>query len=410
MAEQEPLLPAQDPPQPPSTHWRNGAAFWILGLCNNLPYVLMLSAARDILEPRQGAQVPAPHGNGSGYDCNPVSTGAVLLADILPTLLIKLAAPFLVHLLPYNPRVVAAALCAWGSFALVASAAGVAVGLGGVVLASAASGLGEVTFLALAAAYPRAGLSCWSSGTGAAGLGGALGYGALLQAGLPLPRALLPALALPPLSLLSYFFLLGPPPRPTEPPPPAVGLTLGEKWRVTKGVLRQAGPLALVYFAEYFINQGLLELLYFPASVLTHAEQYRWYQLLYQAGVFASRSSLRCLRLRRLWLLALLQVLNAALLLVAVAVPFLPGLAAAFAVVGWEGLVGGAAYGNAFLNVAGEAAPEGRDFAMAVAATADTAGIALAGGGGAGGPRLLLPRGLTHGGAEVRDPRRCPGA
>ena len=35
----------------------------------------------------------------------------------------------------------------------------------GVVLASAASGLGEVTFLALAAAYPRYGGTPWGWGT-----------------------------------------------------------------------------------------------------------------------------------------------------------------------------------------------------------------------------------------------------
>lgn len=50
--------------------------------------------------------------------------------------------------------------------------------------------------------FGRVGVACWSSGTGGAGLGGALGYGALLQAGLPLPRALLPAFALPLLTLL----------------------------------------------------------------------------------------------------------------------------------------------------------------------------------------------------------------
>ncbi|XP_064331537.1 battenin isoform X3 [Phalacrocorax carbo] len=361
MAEEEPLLPAppaEAPPEPPSAPWRNGAAFWLLGFCNNVPYVVMLSAARDILQP---PEAPPPHGNGSRYDCNPVSTGAVLLADILPALLVKVAAPFGLHLLPHSPRVAAAAFCAWGSFSLVASAAGVAAGLGGVVLASAASGLGEVTFLALASGYPRVGVSCWSSGTGAAGLGGALAYGALLQAGLPLPHALLPALGLPLLTLLSYFFLLTPPPPPTEPPPPAVGLTLGQKWRLVK-----------------------LELLYFPSSALTHGEQYRWYQLLYQAGVFASRSSLRCLRLRRVALLALLQVFNAALLLAAVATPFLPALGVAFAVVAGEGLLGGAAYANAFLNVAEEAPPEGRDFAVTVASLGETVGVALAGGAALG--------------------------
>lgn len=29
--------------------WRNIIAFWIFGLCNNFPYVIMLSAAFDIL-------------------------------------------------------------------------------------------------------------------------------------------------------------------------------------------------------------------------------------------------------------------------------------------------------------------------------------------------------------------------
>ncbi|XP_067172873.1 battenin [Apteryx mantelli] len=383
---------ASEPPEPPSSRWRDNAAFWILGLCNNFAYVVMLSAAHDILRREPGAeQAPAdpPHGaNGSvsPYDCNPMSTGAVLLADILPTLLIKLVAPFGLHLLPYSPRAVLCALGAWGSFALVSLSAGVALSLAGVVLASASSGLGEVTFLALASLYPRAAVASWASGTGAAGLGGALAYGALTQAGLGPPRALLPMLAVPQAALLSYFCLLRPPPpppppaeqpllgAPPEPPPP------GTKWRVVKGLLKYLVPLTIVYFAEYFINQGLLELLYFPGSALSHAEQYRWYQLAYQAGVFASRSSLRCVRLRRVWLLALLQSVNAGLVLSAVVGRWLPGPAAASALVGYEGLLGGAAYANAFARVALEAPPEQREFAMAVAAVGDALGIALAAG------------------------------
>jgi battenin len=31
------------------TGWRNLLAFWVLGLCNNYGYVVMLSAAHDIL-------------------------------------------------------------------------------------------------------------------------------------------------------------------------------------------------------------------------------------------------------------------------------------------------------------------------------------------------------------------------
>ncbi|XP_068779354.1 battenin isoform X1 [Struthio camelus] len=267
--------PDEEPPEPPGACWRDNAAFWILGLCNNFAYVVMLSAAHDILRRPPAAPQAArhlPHGadaNGSRYDCNPVSTGAVLLADILPTLLLKLAAPFGLHLVPYSPRVVVCALCAWGSFALVALSAGVAVSLGGVALASVSSGLGEVTFLALSSLYPRAAVASWASGTGAAGLGGALAYGGLTQAGLSPPRALLPLLALPPAALLSYFCLLRPPPAaapPAEqeqpllgtPPAPPARLTLARKWRIVKGLLKYLVPLAIVYFAEYFINQGLV--------------------------------------------------------------------------------------------------------------------------------------------------------
>lgn len=34
-------------------------------------------------------------------------------------------------------------------------------------------------------------------------------------------------------------------------------------------------PLFLVYFAEYFLNQGLFELLYFKDSSIKHSDQYR---------------------------------------------------------------------------------------------------------------------------------------
>lgn len=31
-------------------HWRDLVAFWILGMCNNYGYVIMLSAAHDIIK------------------------------------------------------------------------------------------------------------------------------------------------------------------------------------------------------------------------------------------------------------------------------------------------------------------------------------------------------------------------
>lgn len=59
----------------------------------------MLSAAKDLIE------------GGDGLDA-----GIVLLADILPTLVIKLAAPFFVHRLTYRFRIFTCIFFAFGAF------------------------------------------------------------------------------------------------------------------------------------------------------------------------------------------------------------------------------------------------------------------------------------------------------
>ncbi|XP_024416196.2 battenin isoform X1 [Desmodus rotundus] len=397
---------------PQGAHWKNVIGFWLLGLCNNFSYVVMLSAAHDILSHKRTSgneshvdpdPVPTPHNNSSRFDCNSVSTAAVLLADILPTLVIKLLAPLGLHLLPYSPRVLVSGVCAAGSFILVAFSHSVGMSLCGVVFASISSGLGEVTFLSLTAFYPRAVISWWSSGTGAAGLLGALSYLGLTQAGLSPQHTLLSMLGIPALLLASYFFLLTSP-EPQDPrgeeeaeraarqplmsseapeqqskPDSSTNLSFQEKWTVFKGLLWYIIPLVLVYFAEYFINQGLFELLFFRNTFLSHAQQYRWYQMLYQAGVFASRSSLHCCRIRFTWVLALLQFFNLAFLLVDVWLSFLPNIYLIFVIVLYEGLLGGAAYVNTFHHIALETSYKHREFAMAATCISDTLGISLSG-------------------------------
>nr|KAF6283678.1 CLN3 lysosomal/endosomal transmembrane protein, battenin [Pipistrellus kuhlii] len=395
-SEGELISQESEEPRPPQdrrgAHWKNVVGFWILGLCNNFSYVVMLSAAHDILshQKESGNQShvgPGPHNKSSRFDCNPVSTAAVLLADILPTLVIKLLAPFGLHLLPYSPRVLCSGFCAAGSFILIAFSRSVPVSLCGVVLASISSGLGEVTFLALTAFYPRAVISWWSSGTGGAGLLGALSYLGLTQAGLSPQHTLLSMLGIPVLLLASYFFLLTSP-EPQDPggeeeaeraarqplisgedpeaperkPDSSSGLSLHEKWTVFK-VCTGAG----------------FELLFFRNTSLNHAQQYRWYQMLYQAGVFASRSSLRCFHIRFTWTLALLQCFNLVFLLLHVWLNFLPSIYLVFLIILYEGLLGGAAYVNTFHNVALETSDEHREFAMTTTCISDTLGISLSG-------------------------------
>uniref|UniRef100_A0A8C5L5K9 Battenin n=1 Tax=Jaculus jaculus TaxID=51337 RepID=A0A8C5L5K9_JACJA len=386
--------------------------FRLLGLCNNFSYVVMLSAAHDILRHEQASgnqshadpgPTPISPNSSSRFDCNSVSTAAVLLADILPTLVIKFLAPLGLHLLPYSPRVLVSGICSAGSFILVAFSQSVVTSLCGVVLASISSGLGEVTFLSLTAFYPRAVISWWSSGTGGAGLLGALSYLGLTQAGLSPQHTLLSMLGIPALLLVSYFLLLTSP----EPQDPgeedeaetaarqpliateapeskpgrrwSLGLVLLSHLLTLQGLLHYIIPLVLVYFAEYFINQGLFELLFFRNTSLSHAQQYRWYQMLYQAGVFASRSSLHCCHIRFTWALAVLQCLNLALLLADVYLSFLSSIYLIFLIILYEGLLGGAAYANTFHNIALETSDKHREFAMAAACISDTLGISLSG-------------------------------
>ncbi len=55
------------------TQWRNDAAFWLLGLINNSGYVIMMAVAKDIV---------------------PGAVGIVFFADVAPTMIIKVTAPY----------------------------------------------------------------------------------------------------------------------------------------------------------------------------------------------------------------------------------------------------------------------------------------------------------------------------
>ncbi|XP_014265325.2 battenin isoform X2 [Maylandia zebra] len=404
---------------------RNWIGFWLLGLCNNFAYVVMLSAAHDILEKQESRNETAStsaslhvdfqvgnSSNSSIYDCNPVSTAAVLLADILPTLFIKLFAPFVIHKMPYGIRVLFCAIMAATSFLLVSFSSAVWMSILGVIFASISSGLGELSFLSLTVYFSRSVLEGWGSGTGAAGLIGALLYSVLIQAGLSPRVTLLIMLVVPFTMVVSYFLLLVCPPSlpqwrtkdteyaalvsedrqqlldssdeeepesSTTEDQPTGPLSFRERLFVIRGLWRFVLPLGVVYLTEYFINQGLMELLFFHNIFLTHAAQYRWYQTLYQLGVLLSRSSLHCVKIRRVWILSVLQTLNAVFLLFAVRYLFLPTVWLVFAFILYEGLLGGAAYVNTFHFISKETEDRHREFSMAAASIGDSLGITVAG-------------------------------
>ncbi|KAI1313006.1 battenin CLN3 protein [Mortierella claussenii] len=168
---------------------------------NNLIYVVILSAAVDLV----GAEVP----KGSEEGHRPEVVGIVLLADITPSLLIKMIAPYFIHKVPYPIRVTFCASLSFSAVVIIALADTIQVRLLGVMMASLSSGLGELTFLMLSSFYRLQMVSAWSSGTGGAGLLGALMFLALTSwIGLSIPHTLGIVALFPMMMLIAYFVIL----------------------------------------------------------------------------------------------------------------------------------------------------------------------------------------------------------
>lgn len=382
---------------------RNLVAYWFLGLCNNYAFVIMLSAAHDILsndfQANSTDPTPIPITNNT-RDCNPVSTGAILLADVLPSLTTKLVTPFL--LTHTRLRVVMVIVLSSASFLFVSFSTSQWQAFLGVVFASFSGGLGEVTFLQYSSRYHKNVISTWSSGTGASGLLGALSFAALTSIGFTPRTTVLLMLVVPVLMSVTFFFILehdkGRLSRPSlevdcnasdverlvqpeeTPQRRSVFASLRAKGRIISRIgFRFIVPLATVYLCEYFINQGLLELIYFKDIWLNHHSQYRWLQVDYQLGVFLSRSSVNFYPIHSIWLLAFLQFTNVILLTSEAVFLFIPTIWIVFLLVLFEGLVAGAAYVNTFYRVAHESLHEEKAFSMGIVSLGGSVGVSAAG-------------------------------
>ncbi|ETS80949.1 Protein btn-1 [Pestalotiopsis fici W106-1] len=387
-------------------------AFWLFGLINNVLYVIILSAAQDLV----GSDVPK---------------GVVLLADVLPSFFTKLIAPYFIHKVPYWVRVI---FFATGSslgmllIALTPSNKSVGFKMAGVVFASLTSGGGELSFLGLTHYYGHMSLAAWGSGTGAAGLVGAGLYATFTTwFGFSVKNSLLSSAFLPIIMLLSFFVILPRGPLreargakeyqtvpendherddiddiPTDNaatsllvPETAVMTTAFSSpngGRMTKFDmhLRRARslffpymlPLLLVYVAEYTINQGVAPTLLFPLESSPFSEYrafYPMYGFLYQLGVFISRSSIAIIRIRHLYLPSFLQIGNLVLLTLHALFFFIPSVYLVFIVIFWEGLLGGAVYVNTFAEIMENVPSSEREFSLGATSVSDSAGICIAG-------------------------------
>ena len=375
----------------------------------------------------------------------------VLLASIIPSLATKSVVPYFIYLVPYSLRIlVFAALSTCGMLAVAlspatADARSIAAKVAGIILANISSGAGEVNFLSLTHFYGPFSLAAWGSGTGAAGLIGAGAYAlATTQFGISVRATLLGSALLPIVMLLSFFVLLPLGPlkiamrKETEHQgiahavdstddetretaallTPQDDRSVSPAWRTQhwlqralsdlRGKLVRARslvvpymiPLFLVYLAEYTINQGVAPTLLFPLneSPFKHYRAfYPTYGALYQLGVFISRSSLALFRIRALYIPSFLQILNLLLLTVQALWPFMPTVYSVFAVVLWEGLLGGLVYVSTYAAVQDEIPEEEREFSLGAVAVSDAVGICLAGFLGVGMESGLCSWQVKHG-------------
>jgi len=388
----------------PLTGRRVLGGFFLFGLLNNVTYVVMLSAAKDIVE--------------GGF------VSSVLLAADVPALIAQFCAPFFLSKVPYTSKVVTIVTLTLCSYLSVSELQNSALKLCGVMLTSVCFGLGETTFLALCsnlACFSPHTISYYGSGTGAAGLVGA-GLYLLLSSFVGPVVALRLLSALPPILLYAYFSLIAPvlkaravqkheesaapsdielAPRPTSPSPaesekiseeqsdpenvkPSVELSLSEKFQFLPRLMPFFLPLLTIYICTFSLNHSLLPYVVFPSQDRAAPQLYVLYFFCYQSGVFISRSSLSVVTVSNLWLLTAFQGLNYALfglhILGSGEGPWaLPNAFVASTVVFWAGLLAGATYVNTFLQVSKCMPAEFREFSMGMVSTATTLGPIVAG-------------------------------
>ena len=356
--------------------------FSIIGLVNNALYVIILSLAMDL----------------TSNENTPKSI--ILLLNILPALLLKTVAPFLIHgKISHDKRVIALIVVNSCAMWLIAERH-VYIGI---IFASLMSGLGELTFLQIATSkFSEDAINGWSLGTGLAGIFGSL-YVLLLTSIMRLSvKFCLIGSSFIPLGFLLYWSL------PQEGyyqrviDDVSLDLSGGEELTIGDDINKEESeidklaivkqvfypfmlPLMVVYFAEYLINQGITPVLLFPFSsnsILFNKfrDEYVLYGTMYQLGVLISRSSGRYIRIRNVWMLSLLQMANLFLFLLEAL--YFPINSVIIVVIFsfYEGLLGGSSYVNVFLNVNDlyKNHHSIREYCIGVVTISDSFGILLA--------------------------------
>lgn len=123
-------------------------SFCVLGFLVTSAFVVMLSAAQDILT---GTSIP---------------TSIVLIANRGPSSLTSLVAPYFMKRIPYSVRYILVFTATAGGFLITGLVHHVGWKLAGVAIASFGNGVASISSIALASFFHVKALSMYSSGTG----------------------------------------------------------------------------------------------------------------------------------------------------------------------------------------------------------------------------------------------------
>ena len=274
-------------------------SWWFMGILNNISFVIIAASAKDIL---------------------PSAVGTLYLAESIPSLLVRISAPYWFDRVGPETRMFMCFCLYLGGFTLAALVDNIPLKLVGVCALSLQQGLGETTMLALSTRYGNKALTLWSSGTGAAGL---LGYAYViaLRQGIKVSTrwVLLLSNILGVLYYIDFKLFKIPPPfkKPSEDfeskiyhNRPSI-MSGWDRLRLTFSLWPWAVPLIVVFFAEYAMQSGTWGSIGFPVD--DEDARSRFYQyagLCYQGGVLISRSSGTVWKpsLPTLWIMPVIQL------------------------------------------------------------------------------------------------------
>ncbi|XP_059162551.1 battenin-like [Physella acuta] len=366
---------------------RNWIGLFLMGAINNLPYVIVNSAASTITDRFNEKNL----------------VGVVFGANVSLSMLVKSLNTFLLLKVSYTIRFIANGLIMLVGLFGIAYAFNFGFAIACIAVVGSSSAFGENVTLGLLSRFPSSLVNAWSSGTGMAGVLGAalyiifgcvVGNGGDKQDKLQTLTKYAFLLTTPVVLIywLAYFVVVKRPAetvenKHTDSDSQCINTTTDSDINTTTDTGKEIAPiqgdeddvsenqplirsesgcrrllrclkmvlwlginLCAVYVFEYVPQACAAKVRPSKEYHIGCPELYAALQLCYQAGVFVSRSSVQLYRIRRVEIITALQFVNMILWIMDVHYKFLP-TAALPALMIYVGLLGGASYVNIFYTL-----------------------------------------------------------